>query len=137
MLYNYNLISKPMDITCRNLAYPSNNHIKYLFELLLKFKNGETIKFRKMESCNECEIVSTIQQIKYDDILHFQISIAQITVNETNIFTLNGDICLVDKSEITKNENIYIEFIKDSYSDFVICTTKLFNSESSFGVSPS
>ena len=137
MLYNYNLISKPIDIPNRELSYPSNNHTKYLFELLLKFKNGKTIKFRKIELCNECEIVSPIQQINYGDILYFQISIAQINIDDTNIFTLDGNICLADKSETIKNDNIYIEFIKDSYSDYIICTTKLLGSESSFGVSPS
>jgi hypothetical protein len=139
---NYVIYSEPKNIPQKkyyadnySYNYPGSDHFKYLFELIIKFEDGKKKVIRKIESVPECEIINEKNQIEYNNLNYFQLSIAQIPFKSVVAFDIEGEI-ENDNNDlfIQSDNNIYIEFIKKDVN--VICTCKLLNLSQIYGTSP-
>ena len=107
-----------------NILYNGNkdnfDFIQSIFEITITFKNNDIKKFREISYSKHCKLFTSSDMINYDMIESFvlYITIFKFTKEVYNIkqvFNNDEDIF------IYKNDDIYIEFIKNSDNNTNCC----------------
>ena len=104
-----------------NYSVPFSNFSKYLFDLKIIFKNNNQKNFRKIQNKKKAELISLMNNIKYDTIEKFEINIIILPHGIDKIYTLNGTIDSTYNTSTKSNNYIYIEFTKNIHG-YNICT---------------
>ena len=103
-----------------NYSMPFSNFSKYLFELKLTLKDNQIKYFRKIENKKKSELISYVNNIKYDSIKTYDINITIIPDKIETIYSLSGTLTNDLNSSINSNKNIFIEFSKNN-NNSIIC----------------
>jgi len=138
---NYISYSEPINISPKkneslSYGYPSNEKPKFLFELQVNFTDKTKKIFRKIEHNSETELISISNKIKFVDLSSFDITVIEITSNNTETYSLKDSFKLNEEFYYKKNNDLYVEFIKDNSTNNVVCTCKVLHSTGFFGISP-
>lgn len=106
-------MSKPINICgSSNLFHPKNN--KFLYKLEIIFKDCSKNEFVKLTESKHLKIINFNNDIIYDKINSFYITIEDI--NEKHIYSYSSKLKFEENinNKIYKNNDIYIEFRKNS-----------------------
>jgi hypothetical protein len=130
-----NIPTKKQIYSNNNYEYPSFENPKFLFELELKMIDGNKKVYRKIEQCNECNLIENNENIKFSNLKSFRIVIIELSSSITKFYNME-DIFNSSQDVLKKTtKEIHIEFFKNEYNNFC-CFCKLVCSSGVFGISP-
>lgn len=108
-------------------SHSINPTTRYLFELKLSLK--EEIKMiKKIENQNESNLVSLDDDINYNNIEKFRLTVLKLTGEKMKDFMLEGKIDQKKKHSSFTNENLYIEFCQNDVGK-CICKSYFLNND--------
>jgi hypothetical protein len=109
-------ISSPIRYTksWHSFSNPQGGFQKYLFELIINYDSNDKKIFRKIESDKHSDLIEQEDNIKYNDIKNFKLSISKLP-SDTNFNYETEGLINQDNSFYNKSENeIFIEFSQNS-----------------------
>lgn len=97
-----------------SFSNPQGGLQKYLFELIINYDSNNKKIFRKIESDKHCDLIEQEDNIKYNEIKNFKLSISKLPADNTFNYETEG-LINQEQSYYNKSENeIYIEFSQNS-----------------------
>lgn len=106
--------------SCYSFSDSGKPKKRYLFDLVLNIKNRLIKKFSKIEKKQHSQIITTDDNINYNDITSFKFNFAEIPFDDEKEFYLEGVIDHKYSSFTVNTDKFYIEF-SQSYSGKTIC----------------
>ena len=99
---------------------PNNQIQKYLFELEITMNSDERKIFKNLESDKHSNLIITKDKIKLSEIKSFKIIVSKLPYNYSFNYHLEGLINHDNTSYTQQDENLFIEFSKNS-NGFTLC----------------
>jgi len=125
-------MSKPINIIFRD----DNNNIfiQYIYELTLTFKDNTQKVFKEICNMKHCKIITFNNMIPFNMIEKYNMDITQINFTN-NIYNINNFIGEED-THISKNDDIYIEFIQNNDKNTSCCCYLKVNDSTRLFITP-
>lgn len=97
-----------------SFSNPQGGVQKYLFELTINYDSTNKKIFRKIESDKHCDLIEQEDNIKYNEVKNFKLSISKLPSDTSFNYETEG-LINQDHTFYNKSENeIYIEFSQNS-----------------------
>ena len=93
---------------------PSSNNSSYLFILNIVLKDSKTKQFMKIEKTKFSDLIELQDNIIYENIIHYNVEIQKIPLDDTKIFKIDEDFNNQTNSYNKRTEDIYVEFTKNA-----------------------
>ena len=140
MSKSINIHSKPIPINYTTSLYgfsaPFKNPNKYYFELEVVFKDKNKKVFRTIEDRKHSELIDFNDNIKFNDLVNYDLKVTQIPDNIDKVYNLTGEISMENNSHVQNTKDLYIEFSKNDMG-FTLCICHFLGSEiTTYGVTP-
>lgn len=140
-MYIINTMSSLIDIESKiNSSMNDPNFVDLKqFKLIVKTKDKKTFSFFKNTQEKYCQLINVIDGIDFNDICQFQLIINNKLIDselvnikhELNIEDMDTEDCY-----IYKDNEIYLEFLKDNEYTNCYCYLKKLNSNKVFNTPP-
>ena len=110
-------IGRPIQYSksCHSLSYPQKSSQKYFFELIINSNTPNKKVFRKLENSKHCDLILEKDNINYNDIINFKLSITKLPLDVNFNYYTEGLINKELSSYNHSDNEIYIEFSQNSF----------------------